>query len=164
VTPSTPPLDDPRHYLRYVTDLTKDPVHRFLDRFHILLPLTLAALLYGVGQWWGGLGLSWVVWGIFVRTTLLYHATALVKSASHIWGYRSHNTRDGSTNLWWVALITLGEGWHNNHHAFPRSARHGLRWWEVDVTYWLICLLGMVGWPDRFAFPERRGTGCASNR
>jgi sn-1 stearoyl-lipid 9-desaturase len=59
--------------------------------------------------------------------------------------YRSHDTGDGSTNLWWVALLTLGEGWHNNHHAFPRSARHGLRWWELDMTYCLIRLLGLVG-------------------
>ena len=93
---------------------------------------------------YGGVGLSWVVYGIFVRTTLLLHATWLVNSATHLWGYRSHNTRDHSTNLWWVALLTFGEGWHNNHHAFPRSARHGLRWWEFDLTFLLIRVMSFV--------------------
>jgi len=136
-------LDDPAVFRRYVPDLAKDPVHRFLDRFHILIPLGLAGLLFGLGEAIGGVGLSWVVWGIFVRTTLLYHATYLVNSATHCWGYRNHATRDDSTNLWWVAILTLGEGWHNNHHAFPRSARHGLRWWEVDATYLVIRLLSL---------------------
>ena len=143
--PHVPELDERGRYGRYIVDLARDPVHRFLQRWHILLPLALAALLFALGQLWGGAGLSWLVWGIFVRTTLLYHATWLVNSATHLWGYRSHDTRDGSTNLWWVALLTLGEGWHNNHHAFPRSARHGLRWWELDLTYCLIRLLGLVG-------------------
>ena len=80
-----------------------------------------------------------------------------LQDASHIWGYRSHNTPDGSTNLWWVALITLGEGWHNNHHAFPRSAKHGLRWWEVDVTYWLIRLMGLVGLARQIRVPRKMG-------
>jgi stearoyl-CoA desaturase (delta-9 desaturase) len=143
--PHDPALDDPTHYQRYVVDLAKDPVHCFLQRYHVLLPLTLAGLLFGLGEVWGAVGLSWLVWGIFVRTTLLYHATWLVNSATHLWGYRSYATRDRSTNLWWVALLALGEGWHNNHHAFPRSARHGLRWWELDMTYCLIRLLGVVG-------------------
>ena len=80
-------------------------------------------------------GMSWLVWGGFVRTVLVLHSTWLVNSASHVWGYRSHVTRDRSTNLWWVALLTYGEGWHNNHHAYQTSARHGLRWWEIDMTY-----------------------------
>ena len=66
---------------------------------------------------------------------------SLVNSASHVWGYRSHPTRDHSTNLWWVALLTYGEGWHNNHHAFQTSARHGLRWWEIDATYITIWMM-----------------------
>jgi fatty-acid desaturase len=153
--PHSRALDDPAFYERYVVDLTKDPVHRFLQRYHILLPLALAGLLFVLGEIWGGLGLSWLVWGIFVRTTLLYHATWLVNSATHLWGYRSYNTRDDSTNLWWVALITLGEGWHNNHHAFPRSAQHGLRWWEVDVTYLLIRLLGVMGLAKQIHVPGK---------
>ena len=143
--PHVPALGDPAHYGRYVADLARDPVHRSLQRWHALFPLTLGGLLFGLGELWGGVGLSWLVWGMFVRTTLLYHATWLVNSASHLWGYQTYTTRDRSTNLWWVALLTLGEGWHNNHHAFPRSARHGFRWWEVDATYGLIRLLGLVG-------------------
>jgi stearoyl-CoA desaturase (delta-9 desaturase) len=92
---------------------------------------------------------------MFVRTTLLLHATWLVNSATHLWGYRSYATRDRSTNLWWVALLTLGEGWHNNHHAFPRSACHGLRWWELDVTYGLIRLLALLGLVKHVHVPGR---------
>jgi stearoyl-CoA desaturase (delta-9 desaturase) len=164
--PYIPALDDAVHYRHYVLDLCKDPIHRFLDRWHILFPLSLAAWLVALGEAWGGLGLSWLVWGIFVRTMLLYHATYLVNSATHMWGYRSHNTRDRSTNLWWVALLTLGEGWHNNHHAFPRSARHGLRWWEVDVTYLLIRFLSWVGLARQIHVPGKvlRKAAFASRR
>jgi stearoyl-CoA desaturase (delta-9 desaturase) len=143
--PHTPVLDDPLHYRRYVPDLTRDPVLRFLQRYHGVLPPAFAGMVFLLGTVVGGLGLSWLVWGICVRTSLLFHATWLVNSAAHRWGYRSHATRDNSKNLWWVALISLGEGWHNNHHAQPRSARHGLRWWEIDLTYLLIRLMGAVG-------------------
>jgi len=153
--PYVPALDDDVHYRHYVLDLLKDPVHRSLDRWHAVIPLALAGLLYGTGEAWGGVGLSWVVWGIFVRTTFLYHATYLVNSATHMWGYRSHPTKDDSTNLWWVAVLTLGEGWHNNHHAFPRSARHGLRWWEFDATYLLIRLLSLVGLARQIHVPGK---------
>lgn len=140
-----PVLDDPVLGVANVKDLARDPVHRFLERWQIVPPLLLAGALYGLGEWWDGVGLSWVVWGIFVRTVFVFHATWLVNSAAHIWGYRSYATKDRSTNLWWVALLTFGEGWHNNHHAYQRSARHGLRWWEVDPTYWCVRLLGLVG-------------------
>jgi stearoyl-CoA desaturase (delta-9 desaturase) len=153
--PYDPILDDAGRYRRYVPDRARDPVHRFLQRWHVALPLALAGLLFGLGELWGGVGLSWIVWGMFVRTTLLYHATWLVNSATHLWGYRSHKTRDDSTNLWWVALVSLGEGWHNNHHAFPRSARHGLRWWELDVTYLMIRGLGLVGLAHEIHVPHR---------
>ncbi len=139
-----PILDDSVERLRYVKDLAQDPVHRFLDRNQLLLPVVLAGLLLLVGQWWLGLGLSWLIWGLCVRTILVQHLTWLVNSATHTWGYRSHKTNDRSTNLWWVALLTFGEGWHNNHHAHQRSARHGLRWWEIDVTYWMIRLIGFL--------------------
>jgi stearoyl-CoA desaturase (delta-9 desaturase) len=143
--PHVPELDERRRYERYVRDLVKDPVHRFLQRYHVLLGFGLAATLFLVGELCLGLGWSWLVWGMCVRTSLLYHATWLVNSAAHLWGYRSYPTRDRSTNVWWVALVSLGEGWHNNHHAFPRSARHGLRWWEFDPTYWLIRAMSFVG-------------------
>jgi stearoyl-CoA desaturase (delta-9 desaturase) len=153
--PHAPALDDAARYERYVADLAKDPVHRFIQRHHGVLPPALAGLLFGAGEAWGGEGLGWVVWGVFVRTALLYQATWLVNSATHLWGYRTYPTRDRSTNLWWVALIALGEGWHNNHHAFPRSARHGLRWWEVDVTYGAIRLLGLAGLATRIHVADR---------
>ena len=101
----------------------------WLERWHFVFPLLLFAGLYAIG------GMSWLVWGGFVRSVFVLHSTWLVNSASHVWGYRSHSTRDRSTNLWWVALFTYGEGWHNNHHAYQTSARHGLRWWEIDMTY-----------------------------
>ena len=86
-----------------------------------------------------------MVWGMFVRLVITYHCTWLVNSASHTFGYTSFPTEDLSTNCWWVALITYGEGWHNNHHAFPTSARHGLKFWEVDAAYGFIRLLSAVG-------------------
>jgi stearoyl-CoA desaturase (delta-9 desaturase) len=140
-----PVLDDPVLGVQNVKDLARDPVHRFFEKWQIVPPLLLAGALYGLGEWWGGVGLSWVVWGVFVRTVFVFHATWLVNSAAHIWGYRNYQTNDRSTNLWWVALVSFGEGWHNNHHAYQRSARHGLRWWEIDPTYLVVCLLGLVG-------------------
>jgi stearoyl-CoA desaturase (delta-9 desaturase) len=150
-----PVLDDPARRRLYVKDLDKDRVHRFLDRYQIVLPLSLTVVLFILGEVWGGVGLPWVIWGICVRTTLLYHLTWLVNSATHMWGYQSYETGDRSTNLWWVALLSLGEGWHNNHHAFQRSARHGLRWWEVDFTYYLIKLCGFVGLARSIQKPRR---------
>jgi stearoyl-CoA desaturase (delta-9 desaturase) len=123
------------YYEKWAPDLYKDPGHRWLERYHFIFPLLMFAGLYALG------GMSWLVWGGFVRSVFVLHSTWLVNSASHIWGYRSHLTRDKSTNLWWVALLTYGEGWHNNHHAYQTSARHGLRWWEVDLTYVAIYLM-----------------------
>ena len=148
-------LDDPVQRLRYVKDLARDPILRFLDHCQVPLQLVLAVMLFVLGQAWGGVGLSWLVWGIFVRMTLTYHVTWLVNSATHMWGYRSYETEDDSANLWWVALFSLGEGWHNNHHAFPRSARHGLRWWEVDLTYLLIRLLSLVALAKEIHVPGK---------
>ncbi len=117
------------YYDRWAPDLNSDPVHRWLDKYHFIAPLALFAALYLAG------GMSWLVWGGFVRTVFVLHSTWLVNSATHVWGYRSHVTRDKSTNLWWVAMLTYGEGWHNNHHAYQTSARHGMAWWEIDMTY-----------------------------
>jgi fatty-acid desaturase len=99
-------------------------------------------------------GMSWLIWGGFVRTIFVLHTTWLVNSATHVWGYRTHETRDSSTNLWWVAMLTYGEGWHNNHHAFQTSARHGLRWWEVDMTYVAICVLSALGLAHSVKVPK----------
>ena len=120
-------------------DLQLDPVHRFLDRYFWLPQVFLAAILYAIGGW------PWGVWGICVRTVFSYHATWFVNSAGHTWGYRNFETREFSTNNWWVAILAFGEGWHNNHHAFSRSARHGLRWFEIDLTWWTIWLMQKTG-------------------
>lgn len=124
---------------RITPDLMKDPVHRTIDRHMLTIAVMSGALLFHFGGW------SWLVYGMFLRLTLVYHATWLVNSAAHKFGYRTHATRDLSTNCWWVALLTFGEGWHNNHHAFPRSARHGLGWWELDLTFLVISGLEKLG-------------------
>jgi sn-1 stearoyl-lipid 9-desaturase len=127
------PTDEERS--RLAADLESDPFFRFLDRNGVQLQIALGAVLFAFG------GLSWVVWGVFVRLVLMYHTTWLVNSASHMFGYRTYRTNDLSRNNWWVALISWGEGWHNNHHAFQFSARHGLRWFEIDVIWWAIRVL-----------------------
>jgi fatty-acid desaturase len=139
----TPEVTASRHttdyYRKWAPDLAHDRVHRILDRIQIVFPLLMFAGLYALG------GLPWLIWGGFVRSVLVLHTTWLVNSATHVWGYRTYATRDDSTNLWWVALLTFGEGWHNNHHAFPRSARQGLEWWELDLTYGVIRVLSALG-------------------
>lgn len=120
-------------------DLKKEPVMVWLNRWFWVPQVALGVALYFLGGW------SWVVWGVAVRTVFTYHTTWLVNSASHVWGYRNFETRDHSRNNWWVALISFGEGWHNNHHAHQRSARHGMRWFEFDPTWLTLCLLQWVG-------------------
>jgi len=137
VLPNAHLLDDTMKQ-RYAADLCSDPFYRFLDRYGAGFTIVLAVALYAVG------GPSMVVWGIFVRLALLYQFTWLVNSAAHTVGYRSFQTDDRSTNCWWVALLGWGEGWHNNHHAFPFSARLGLRWYELDVTWLTIKVLSAV--------------------
>ena len=124
---------------RYAPDLAKDPVHVWLSVYH-WVPLTvLGVALLAIGGW------NWVLWGVFLRTTLGLHATWLVNSATHMWGSRRFETRDDSRNNWWVAMLTFGEGWHNNHHAHPTSAAHGLAWYELDVNYLHIRALELTG-------------------
>ena len=129
----------PEYYRRWAPDLAKDPVLMFLDKYHFVFPLLTAGILYAIG------GMPYMVWGSFVATVTVLHSTWFVNSATHVWGYMTHATRDDSTYLWWVALLTYGEGWHNNHHSFQTSARHGLRWWEIDMTYIGIKLMSLVG-------------------
>jgi fatty-acid desaturase len=124
---------------RYAPDLSRDKFHVLLSKYH-WVPLTTVGLMLLA---WGGWPV--VLWGIFLRVTVGLHATWLVNSATHIWGSRRFETRDDSRNSWWVALLTGGEGWHNNHHAHPVSARHGLRWYEFDPNYYGIWLLKMLG-------------------
>ncbi len=140
-------------------DLQRDPGLRLLDKYFWLPQFFLLPLLYFGGEWmaghgWETSGLSWLLWGVCVRTVLVYHGTWFVNSAAHTWGYRNFETKDISTNLWWVALISFGEGWHNNHHAFQRSAAHGLRWYELDPTYWTIRVLGWFGLAKDIVLPK----------
>ena len=132
---------------RYSPDLSRDRFHVWLSKYH-WLPITVSGLLLFAGGWlWGGWvnGVAMVLWGVLLRVTLGLHATWLVNSATHLWGSRRFKTRDDSRNNWWVALLTGGEGWHNNHHAHPVSARHGLAWYEIDPNFWGIWLLAKIG-------------------
>ena len=132
---------------RYSPDLVRDRFHVWLSKYH-WLPVAISGVLLLAGGWyWGGWvnGIAMVLWGALLRVTLGLHATWLVNSATHMWGSRRFATRDDSRNSWWVALLTGGEGWHNNHHAHPVSARHGLRWYEIDCNFWGIWLLARLG-------------------
>lgn len=140
--------DDPRLRVqktleRYVPDLVSDPWAKFLARFFLPINLGFITLLFGMGYALEGMhtAISMAVWGGFFRIMYVWHITWFVNSVTHIWGYRNYETRDDSRNIWWVALLAFGEGWHNNHHAQPSAARAGHRWWEFDVTYGIIKLL-----------------------
>ncbi len=136
----------------YVPDLLRVPFYRFLGRMYVWLSVLLGGLLYFWGGW------PFVVWGMFIRLVWTYHSTWLVNSAGHGIGYKNFPTHDLSTNCWWVALLSMGEGWHNNHHAFPSSARHGLQPWELDLSYGFILLLKALGlaWDLRLPAKEQQ--------
>jgi stearoyl-CoA desaturase (delta-9 desaturase) len=135
---------------RYAPDLMKDRFHVWLNRFYWLPLVILGLTLLALGGW------GVLFWGVFLRVVLGLHATWLVNSATHMWGTRRFATADDSTNSWWVALITFGEGWHNNHHAHPRAARHGLAWYELDVNWWGIRALELVGLAKEIRLVGRR--------
>ena len=143
-------------YSRFAKDLARDPVQRFLNRYFYVAYIFVALIIYIAGELYGGLGLSWLIWGVFVRTVFLWHATWLVNSATHLWGYRNYNTDEDSTNNWLVALISFGEGWHNNHHADQRSAAHGQRWFEFDISYVVIKCLEKIGLVWDVVLPSKR--------
>jgi stearoyl-CoA desaturase (delta-9 desaturase) len=124
---------------RYVPDLAKDKFHVWLTKYHYVPQIVVGVILFAIG------GLPMLLWGTFFRTVFLLHCTWLVNSATHSWGTRRFATRDLSTNSWWVALLTFGEGWHNNHHAHPTSAAHGLRWYEIDANWYGIWTLEKLG-------------------
>lgn len=124
---------------RYTQDISSDPVYRFMQNYFIPIQAALGLVLYALGGW------PFVIWGIFVRLVVVFHCTWFVNSATHKFGYRTFDSEDTSKNCWWVALVTFGEGWHNNHHAYQYSARHGLTWWEIDTTWMTIWLLQAVG-------------------
>ncbi|WP_426690683.1 acyl-CoA desaturase [Rhodanobacter ginsengiterrae] len=145
----------PRHFrtdLSRVPDLAKYPELRWLDRYDIAIPLLLAVTMYGLGALLrdvapqlGTSGGQMLVWGFFVSTIVLFHATVTINSLAHRFGKRRFETKDDSRNNLWLALLTFGEGWHNNHHFFPGSSRQGFRWWEVDLTWYGLKLMSMLG-------------------
>lgn len=145
---------------RYAPDLIKDPVIRFFEKTFILWHLALGVLLFAIGYIGWDLYTAWsfVCYGMFLRLVYVLHVTWFVNSATHMWGYRNYETTDDSRNLWWVGLLAYGEGWHNNHHAYQRMARHGHRWWELDMTYGMIVAMEKVGlaWNLVRDVPERQ--------
>ena len=146
---------------RYAKDLLADPVVRFVDRWFVLWVVLGLAFPFGLGVALTGTvvgGLTAMLWGGAVRMFLLHHATFSINSLCHFFGRRTFATGDQSRNLLWLALPTLGEAWHNNHHAFPTSARHGLRWWQLDPSAWLIDVLERTGlvWDVVHISPERQ--------
>lgn len=138
------------HRDRAVKDLMKDPTFVRLNRWAPLLQLASIAAVWGLGvaaraHGIQTSGLSCLLWAVAVRVVVGYHCTWLVNSATHRWGYTNYATRDDARNLWWVALLSFGEGWHNNHHAHPNSVRIGQRWFELDVTWLAVRLLKALG-------------------
>lgn len=135
-----------------VKELAQYPELRFLDRFDVVVPIFFALAIYGLGEWLAVAapaldtnGLQLLVWGFAISTVLLYHATFSVNSLAHAWGSRRYETQDHSRNNFLIALMTLGEGWHNNHHHYPGSARQGFYWWEIDLTYYGLKILAACG-------------------
>ncbi len=147
-------------YRRYIPELVDRPMMNFFQKTFALWlwgsGLTLLAVGYAMGGW--QMGLSLVVWGMCVRMVAAYHSTWFVNSATHLWGYRNYDTRDESRNLWWVAILAYGEGWHNNHHAHPAIAPAGHKWWELDPTWWTIKALRALGlaWDVKDKLPKGR--------
>ena len=124
---------------RYVPDLTKDKFYVWITKYHYVPTIVLGLVLLAIG------GLPFLLWGVFFRLVCLLHCTWAVNSAAHVWGSRRFATKDLSTNNFWVAMVSFGEGWHNNHHAHPVSARHGLAWYEFDLNWYAIWLLKKLG-------------------
>ena len=151
-------LDTAVIYDKYARDLLRDPYYFWMQRrgnwvivyaIHAAV-ITLLGALFGwilTGSAAGTLqtAIQWFLWGVIYRTVFTWHVTAGINSASHIWGYRNYETRENSRNNWLFGILTNGEGWHNNHHADPRSARHGHRWWELDITFLTLCLFEKMG-------------------
>jgi stearoyl-CoA desaturase (delta-9 desaturase) len=137
---------------RLVPDLARFPEIRWLNAFHLVGPITLGVLLYVTGMLLeqhapqlGTNGFQLLVWGFFIGTTILYHGTFTVNSIAHLVGSRRFNTTDDSRNNPFVALITLGEGWHNNHHRYMSSERQGFYWWEIDISHMILTMFSWVG-------------------
>ncbi len=160
---------------RYAKDILRDPFYARLERKRWWATVVLSSwfvffaggvvaelLLGGSAVQALQFGLSLLIWGVFVRTVLVWHSTWAVNSVAHIWGYRNYETGESSRNNAIVALLSNGEGWHNNHHAYPRSARHGHLWWELDVTWLTIWLLARLGLARRVMLPSGRAPDAAA--
>lgn len=139
---SNPTFDDQAKLRKFSRDITSDPFLMWLCKPSVMIgfQVVLALLFYALG------GMPAVLWGIFFRTIFLYHATWFVNSAAHIWGYKNFASNDRATNNWWVALLSWGEGWHNNHHVYGDSVRSGYKFWEFDITYLVIRVCKFLGW------------------
>lgn len=139
--------DRKAHLTRWVPDLYKLRSMRIIDVLFLPVHIATGFALFGIGYAVGGmpLAVSWLVWGMFLRLVAVLHVTWLVNSASHMFGYRNYETTDDSRNNWLVAIVAYGEGWHNNHHAYPRMAKHGHKWWEFDITWMAIVVLKKLG-------------------
>ena len=136
----------------YVRDWQKYPELVFLDRFDLLMPVLSGVFMFAFGWLLGTFfpatgtsGMQMLVWGFFISTVLLFHATFTVNSLGHIWGRKRYETGDESRNNWFIAIITLGEGWHNNHHYYPISVRQGFYWWEIDISWYMLLLMKKLG-------------------
>ncbi|HEY9848312.1 MAG TPA: fatty acid desaturase [Leptolyngbyaceae cyanobacterium] len=138
---------DRNTYHKYAPDLSRDPYYKWLDRYFLMLQIPVGLLLYALGGW------SFVIYGVVLRAVTLWHTTWLINSATHMMGDRRFEVADGSRNLWWAALLTYGEGWHNNHHAYPNVAKAGWKWWELDMTWWAIRALETAGLAKRVIRP-----------
>lgn len=136
---SSPDDGDTATMSKFALDLAKHRFYVWLNDYHWVPILILGAALFALG------GLDLMLWGICLRVVVGLHATWLVNSGTHMWGARRFPTRDNSRNNWWIALISFGEGWHNNHHAWPTSARHGLTWYEIDASWLQIRALQLCG-------------------
>jgi stearoyl-CoA desaturase (Delta-9 desaturase) len=155
------------HYIKprleLVRDLAEFPELRWLDRNHLVAPVSLIVVLVALG-WFleayapslGTTAGQLFVWGFCISTTLVYHGTFMINSAAHLFGSRRFDTSDESRNSLILALITLGEGWHNNHHRYPGSERQGFYWWEIDISHYILRGLEKLGlvW-DLRSPPER---------
>jgi stearoyl-CoA desaturase (delta-9 desaturase) len=148
-----------------VQDLSKYPELCLMDRFSVFVPIASGFFMFGLGWGLNGLfpsletsGMQMLIWGFFLSTVAVFHGTCTINSLCHIWGRKRYKSQDESRNSLLLALITLGEGWHNNHHYYPGTARQGFYWWEIDITYYLLKMLSWAGliWDVRKMPKEKR--------
>lgn len=134
---------------KFAPDMQRSAYYRWLDKWHWTLPAATLFIFWAIGGW------AWAVWGCLLRVLFSFHCTWLINSACHYFGYKNfEDCADRSKNCWWGAILSFGEGWHNNHHANASSARHGLRWWEIDFTWMQIRVLKKLGLARNIITPD----------